>query len=356
MKVWNCLMGGYSRSFFIRILRIVLGLTVSGLSLYLAVRNVEYKDVIRVLRHANIWFICLSLTSVALNILGKALRWQVLMGKHGQEVPFRVILGVLLIGQMLNTLIPARVGDISRAYMLGRVGLSRIFILGTVALEKILDMLSYVFLFLLLIILMPVPGWVRQPVYPFVIIAMSVFLTTLLLVRRQKWLIQSDFWMKKWLRWNISERITIRIKNGLASLSILQDYKNNIRLGLLSVIVWSTAVLTNYLVMRALALDIPSIAALFLLIVLQAGISIPSVPGQIGVFEYLCVLALGVFAIDSTTALSYGVLLHMIVLLPIIISSILFLWGTEFNLRYAMIGVSDGNVATVPLVEQSTER
>jgi uncharacterized membrane protein YbhN (UPF0104 family) len=50
--------------------------------------------------------------------------------------------------------------------------------------------------------------------------------------------------------------------------------------------------------------------------VLMAGISLPSAPGRIGIFEYSCILALSIFGIRQAQALSYGILLHAVVLLP----------------------------------------
>ena len=57
-------------------------------------------------------------------------------------------------------------------------------------------------------------------------------------------------------------------------------------------------------------------ARLLVLIALQAGISLPSIPGRFGIFEYICVLALGSFGVAQPLALSYGLLLHFVVLVP----------------------------------------
>jgi uncharacterized membrane protein YbhN (UPF0104 family) len=63
-------------------------------------------------------------------------------------------------------------------------------------------------------------------------------------------------------------------------------------------------------------------ASLLILIALQAGISIPSVPGRIGIFEYICVLALAVFGVGQSTAFGYGVVLHGLVLLTPILAGL----------------------------------
>jgi uncharacterized protein (TIRG00374 family) len=311
-----------------RWLRLLLGTTVSVLSLYLAFRNVDYRGVWNVLSKADRWFTSLAVCSVAVNTLGKAIRWKSLMGEAGRTIPISKTLGTLLIGQLLNNIIPARIGDLSRAYLIGSLGPGRIFVLGTIVLEKIIDMLLYVLLFLLLLLISPVPSWVSQPAYPFIIIAMSGFMTVVLLTYRQDWLIKCLTWITNWFPQRMKERIAIRIGAGVSSLGILQDRNSNFKVGWWSSLIWGTAVLTNYLVLRALRIDASFTSSLFVLIVLQAGITIPSVPGKIGVFEYLCVLALGIFSVDRTLALSYGVLLHAIVFLPTTIAGLLFLWNT----------------------------
>ena len=52
------------------------------------------------------------------------------------------------------------------------------------------------------------------------------------------------------------------------------------------------------------------------MIVLQIGITIVTVPATIGIFEYLCVLTLGWFGVPAPLALSVGLVLHLLVLIP----------------------------------------
>jgi hypothetical protein len=91
-------------------------------------------------------------------------------------------------------------------------------------------------------------------------------------------------------------------------------------------LIWGTAIWTNVLTFRALDLRLPWTAAGLLLAVLQAGISVPSVPGRIGVFQYLCILTLGLFGVSEAAGLSYGILLQAIVFLPTTLLSVAGLW------------------------------
>jgi hypothetical protein len=73
-------------------------------------------------------------------------------------------------------------------------------------------------------------------------------------------------------------------------------------------------------------MSLPFVAALFLLAVLEVGVAVPSAPGKLGVFHYLCVLALGVFGVQRQEAIAYAVLLHVVVFVPPSLLGALFLW------------------------------
>lgn len=313
--------------------RWAVGSAVSLGALVLAARGVDLSSVGATLLRANGAFIMLALLSVLVNILVKAVRWRILIGEQGRAIPLREVLRVLVISQMLNMVIPARVGELSRAYMLGRQGPGSAFILGTVALEKLLDSILYLMLVVLLILLMPVPEWISQPLYPFALIAVSSLVTVLLMSRYQGELLGLLTRTLGWLPQRPRERITRLAGAALSSLAILKDWRSSLAVSWWSAVVWVTAVLNNYLVLLALGIDAPPPAALLVLVVLQAGIAIPSVPGKIGVFQYLCILALGVFGVDRGLALSYGVLLHAIVFLPVTILGVALLWASGLTVR-----------------------
>jgi len=329
--------------------RWVIGTLVSVAALYLAFRGVDYNSVGSTLLRANATFIMLALLSVAINTLVKAIRWRVLIGDQGKRIPLREVLRVLLISQMLNTIIPARVGELSRAYMIGKQGPGSAFILGTVALEKLIDIILYLILFVFLVLLMPVPAWISQPIYPFAIISIGSFITALLISRYQHELLGLLTRSLHWVPQRFHERITRLIGSALASLTILKDWRSSLAVAWWSAIIWITAVLNNYLVFGALGIAAPPPAALLVMIVLQAGIAIPSVPGKIGVFQYLCILALDVFAIDRILSLSYGVLLHAVVFLPTTATGVLLLWASGLTLRgSAAIAISDSSDTLPP--------
>jgi uncharacterized protein (TIRG00374 family) len=306
--------------------RLGLGVAVSAGSLYLAAREVDLREVWDSLTQVNLMWVTLALVSVATNMLGRTLRWRLLLGDAGCEIPLSKLLVSLLLGMMLNMLLPARVGDVSRAYAVGGLGPGRTYTLGTVALEKILDLFAFAVLFLALLVLMPLPDWVDSSAYTLAALAL-VFLLLLALLTYQRVRVKSLLErVAQWFPEQMSKWIIERMRLGLASLDVLETRRALIQLAFWSTVVWGTGLLTNHLTLLALQIQLPLTASLLILVVLQFGISIPSVPGRIGVFEYLCVLALSVFGVAQSLGLTYGILLHFLSVFPMILSGPLSVW------------------------------
>lgn len=308
--------------------KIAAGVAVSLLTIFLAARGVDYASVWATLAQASPLLTAMALASVLVNMAAKAVRWKLLMGDRGAHVTFGQSLRLHVVGQMLNNVLPARVGDLSRVYMAGDLGIPRSFILGTVAVEKAVDMFCYVLIFALLLLLMPLPPWVSQPAYVLVVLTGVTFgaLTLALLYRRHGAALPG--WALALLPAAYRGRADTMAADLLDSLRVLLHGPSALRVSLWSALIWVTATLTNTLTLMALGIEAPAAASLFVLFVLIAGINIPAAPGRIGVFEYICVLALGVFGVGQAAALSFGLLLHALVYLPVILGGMVALWAS----------------------------
>ncbi len=307
-----------------RTLRRVLGAGISLIALYLALKDVPFASVGQAFRQADLALVAWTLFVVAANTVAKAQRWRVLMGASRDRLGLWKAARIILAGQALNTVYPARVGDLGRVYAAGTAGISYGFLLGTIIIEKILDLLSYSALLFMLLALSPLPAWVNQSTVLLSVLAVAGFGILLFAASR---LDRSLQWLEKLvanLPEGVRRRLSPQLRAGLTSLQVLNDRRAFVALGAWSAFIWATAILNNLLVLRALHLDAPPRAAVLLLVVLQASITVPSIPGRIGLYEYLCVLVLGMFGVGQAAALSYGFLLHAIVLLPSTLLGLLF--------------------------------
>jgi len=256
----------------------------------------------------------------------KVLRWHVLLRPGVPRLSLPRVAGSFLAAQMLNAVFPVRLGEVSRVAVMGSSGLEYAFVAGSVVVEKILDTLGYGVLFLLLLVLFPLPGWFVPPVKTFVVLALLVVGVTWVLLLERERLAQSGTWVIRFFpaRWkNAAAR---HLQAGLDSLAVLRHSPTLAWVSILTAFVWGSALLNTQMALLALGIRLPLVAPLLLLIALQVGISLPSLPGKVGVFEYICVLSLAIYGVGRPIGLSYGILLHAIVFIPIIVSGLLAVW------------------------------
>jgi len=307
-------------------LRVILGFLITSISIYLALREVNLDDVKRAFEGADFGFVWWALLSTLGIILARVIRWKVLMGADGGGIPLSRNLMSLLAGQALNLIYPARIGDISRAYFVDESGTRRVFMLGTVVLEKLFDSLTYVLMFFALVLLLPLPDWLRSSGYTFTLLTVISLGLVFIVAYRLDWFSAFLQNLAAHLPLRFREKVQRWLVSGLSSLMILRSKAQLAKLAVLSIVIWVIPVFTNHLTLLALQIKLPLIASLLTMIVLQASVAIPSVPGRIGLFQYLCVLSLSLFGVNESLAFSYGILLHGIALLPSTLAGLIFLW------------------------------
>jgi len=320
--------------------RLWLGTALSLTFLALTLRNVRLPEVMEAIVEANYPLLALALGTVIVTTLAKAARWGVLFHPYHRQPRFSKLFSVLLIGQMANAVLPARLGELIRAYMLGEIErLSKAYALTTIVVEKTLDGLMLTLILAILLPFIPLPSWLRQSG----IFIGSAFITLFILMflvayRKDSVLCLVDGLLRLvpgLKRLDLPSRLG-PIVEGLAT---LRSRESTLRLWGWSIFIWIMAALTNYLTFLAMGIAVPFLATPFLLVVLHLGRIVPSSPGQVGVFHYLCILALSLFSVERSLALSYSLVLHLIVFLPMIALGAFYLWKENYDLQRLVIAV-----------------
>ncbi|GAC1535181.1 MAG: hypothetical protein NVS2B7_04030 [Herpetosiphon sp.] len=284
--------------------------------LVLAIKHLPDRNLWGIFDHANIAFIALALASTAGNTLAKALRWRRLLSAADHCVPLARLLRAVIIGQMLNWIAPVRIGDIGRVYLLGNDAPKPLLTAATIAVEKLLDVIAYGLIALVVLLSVPIPAWLASPLQLLVFAGGTMMFVVIILIRSRHQVVEILLWQKSSGRWRwVHERLGT-LTTGMEGFAGLGDRQDRWAVAGWSAVIWITAITNNVLVMQAIDLVMPWPAALLLLVGLQAGITLPSLPGSVGVFEYVCVASLAVWGVQQSIALRYAVLLHSVVMFP----------------------------------------
>lgn len=307
---------------------LALGVALSALTLYLAVSQFAWNELTRALSSAQLEWLAAALAIQILSTLLKAARWQVLLASSTRATNLFPLFAAIVIGQTFNILVPLRLGEIARALLVKqRYAIRGALALSTIGVEKLGDA---VILFALLIAILPClvpPVWFQATI---LFLAVTTFLAfvILLLLRYRKTTLSE--WLERALslppRW--ANLLAPRVKPIFDGADALNNSRAQILFWALGFAAWACAALTNYFAFRAFDLPLDRIAALFLLVVLQAGIALPSLPGKIGVFNYACVLALRVFAVNDAQAFAFSLGLYAVVIVVTVwLGALLFLFN-----------------------------
>lgn len=297
--------------------RLVAGVVLTIIFLWLALRNVDIAQVQEALRNANYAFLLPAILCSTAGYALRTLRWERILAPT-KRVPFGRLFPVLMTGFAANNLLPARIGEFVRAYLLGsREGVSRSLALATIVVERVCDGLTLIALMTATLALFPLP--VDDPRLHLVeLSATAIFGVATLglialilcpgpLLRLAKLLLRP---FPRALAVGV-ERLLLSFIQGLDA---LRSPAALARIAGLSLLVWTLEGASFAFMMLAFPFGLAPgewlAAAAFLLIFVNLGIMIPSAPGYIGTYQFFATLALGAFQVPAALAVGLSLVAH----------------------------------------------
>lgn len=127
-----------------RSLLALLGFALGGLCLWLSSRSVDWREAARIFRAAEPSALAFGVALFGIDILLRAARWRTILAFR-TPVSAGMSLQALLAGYAVNSILPARLGEVFRAHYLGRrAGVSRSSALASIVVERLLDLIAVV--------------------------------------------------------------------------------------------------------------------------------------------------------------------------------------------------------------------
>lgn len=129
-----------------RLLKIGLALSLGALFMWLAFRNVRLQEVFEYAKRIQFgWIIPFAISALCSHIF-RAERWRLLIEHDKKELDRVTLITGVLVGYLMNIVGP-RLGEVSRpVYVARKEGLSSSKLMGTIVLERIIDVIVMVFL------------------------------------------------------------------------------------------------------------------------------------------------------------------------------------------------------------------
>jgi uncharacterized protein (TIRG00374 family) len=314
-----------------------IGLLLSLFFLILFFRKIDLVGIWNIFQSVEYLYLLPVVIINLFSVWVRAKRWEYLLAPI-KRIKIGPLFYATAIGLMANNILPARVGEFVRAYVLGnKEKISKTASFATIVVERLFDGFTILLIFLVVIILMPFPPdqsrvFTRHHIKMVGFLSFFVYLIVLGLLLALRYHNEKanrliGFFLKR-LPQGLAQKISKTIDSFVLGLEILQKTRDIWIIIGYSCFLWVVISLSFYLLFMAFHLDLPLLAAFFLLVVLAFGVSIPSAPGFIGTFHWACAAALIFLGIEVNLAKSFSLLLWFVGFIPSVLLG-LFSLGKE---------------------------
>ena len=256
----------------------------------------------------------------------RSIRWRMLLSAEKPISIINVFWGTMS-GYLGNNLLPARAGELIRILAIGNnTGLSKTFILGTILVERGMDVAFLILVGLISLSSMSMlPIWLVQALRSAAVLGLILFGGILLAPRMEKFL-QNKVNRLPWLSENLKTRVLMLMREFLSGMRVLLQPGRLLGFVLLTLIAWAIDAICITQIGLALHLSISMALAYLLLATLGLSSAIPSTPGYIGVYQFVAVNVLVPFGFSQSQALAFIIALQVISYCSVVIFGFIGLW------------------------------
>jgi glycosyltransferase 2 family protein len=271
-------------------------------------------------------WLALALALYAVATVVRAERWHAILKETGIEATRADCYGLSTVGYMGNNVLPARAGEALRVVLLdGKTGAGKRRILGTIVVERLLDVIALVVIFVLTVYLV-LEGDVVPTDEPLLIAGIGF--AALALLGAVLWAIHRRGGLHK-LR---------EIVRPLMHAPRALTNRQGAVLLIVTFALWAIEGAVYLAVARAIDLHISTSGALYLVAMTNFVAALPAAPGSIGTFDAAVAFGAKALGASGSVAVTYLLLLRFVLYVPITVVGLIVLvtrYGGWARLRQA---------------------
>ena len=309
-----------------------ISIVLSGLFLYLALRDLEWHAFFTTLQNAQYAYVPLVFLWSTLSYLMRALRWRVLLSSE-KLLPASNVFWANMSGYLGNSILPARAGEFVRAaYLAKRNEMRTSFVLATGLAERLVDVIALVILGSFSLVLIGITSQEFQTGLAVMTVLGISGLGMVLISPHFGGLTEKAIARIPYLSADRRDRCTRVMQQFLRGLQSLIHFKRAAIFALFTALIWLMDGLGVVILSRALYLPLNLPQASVLLAGLGLSSAIPSTPGYIGVYQFVAVAVLEPFGISRADAVALVLFSQVLGLFVALVWGGLALWRVSRNL------------------------
>jgi hypothetical protein len=299
-------------------IRMLPGLAISAAAVLLLIFAVDWRKTAEAWSGAELWVLAPAVLCILLAMLTRAAAWRTLMG---DAVPFGRCFWVLTISYLLNGILPFRLGDLARAYLVGREKdgspprVSAGSALSAVALERMFDLAFTCVLVLSLLPMIAGMEFGGRVILTAFGLALAFFIGLFVLGSARLWIL--GFTARLTQRFPVLRPVGNLLDHFLTGLAEVRNLRRSVPAFLWIVVTMLLWAAEYWVVLRGFFPDASAGWGLLSLVGGLIGVAVPSAPSSLGVFEGSVTVVLTMGGMAQATAVAYAIAIHLLNILAL---------------------------------------
>ncbi len=324
-----------------KIVALLITLAFLGLIFY----KIDWVKLIQTFKMFELKNLLIIVPLYVLTLYLRGIRWKLLLLNNQKYCSYN--LGIIFtIGSMLNIFLPARAGDVYRAYYLGSTKQEKkMKLFGSIILERTLDGICVFLILLSAVFLFFKQQWIMNLSYMIGGLFIGSFIIFYLIFKFNK----INFICDKLIYFSskipefaskilvkLIENAKIHINSFMEGFEVLDSVKYSTHSFSMSLIIWFIECYVAFLIINSFHIDLGFSAALFVISLISFSTMIPSTSVFLGPYQYAYILALGIYGIDKSTALAISTVHQGILMLILSIIGSIYMVKFNFSLKNSL--------------------
>jgi uncharacterized protein (TIRG00374 family) len=315
--------------------RATIGLALSVGLLWWVFHDVRWEDVRGHLNESDPLLFGLSIVLATLVFPLRAFRWRPILDPIAPKLPYGPLWRATCVGMMANNILPARAGELVRAFMLSRettVPFSASF--ASLVVDRVFDAVVVLILLVLAMFHPSFPAGVSKMTYAGtgLVLLIGLGLALYAIVSFPDQLIRLYELFARRVAPKFEERGRALLRSFADGLSVLRHPGR-----FLIVFAWATALwlaqgVAFWVGFWSFGIHVSFAAALFVQGLVVIGVAAPSTPGFFGLFEAAALAGLRLYGVDDGLAVAWAVSFHVLSLIPITLIGLYYLFRSGMRL------------------------
>jgi len=318
--------------------KLFLGVVSSALFLWLAARGIDWTQFVRALEQTRWVYLIPAVVFTLLGHFSRSVRWKFMMVPV-KNCAIQPLWAATAIAFMVNNLLPARLGELVRAFVIGRSQhVSRSASFATIVYERVVDVFVLILLLWFCMQRISGPEWLARSAEILVAFNVALFCLLFAMVRWRERFRALIARLVRPFPADTQRRMHDSADAFVVGLGVVTKPGAALPIVVLSAVVWGCAILGVWFSLVAFRLHLPAFASLLLIVLVSLGSMIPSAPAFLGTLQYACVVGLGIYSIDRADALAFSAVYHSTQFLPITLIGLYYALSTHLHFRELATG------------------